>query len=184
MILRKWLFRIVLVAGATGLTVLVLYIFNPDRQAMTSPDHPVCLVNDSPEVDALIVRQRHMLPQEQKQIDRYLDDSRKIRDEIEHEKKSELVTDAQAKLKELNSHPERYIGDRIAFVNAMRSASCTMVPANSYGEFLDQREGARCGAGLFQTSDYIKVRITSGPAKGTVGWGCAPSDIVRTVAMP
>jgi hypothetical protein len=81
------------------------------------------------------------------------------------------------------AHPERYIPERVAFIDAMARARCVAVMPNSYCRIIERAE-AICSKVPVANPRYVKVHITSGPSKGSEGWGCLGDGIGLTVAMP
>jgi len=135
------------------------------RFSSITADRPVRLVLDSPEVRQLIARQEAFQPRERAEIDHF----KKDRDR-------ERTDDAAGPLRESLQHPERYIPERTAFLDAMAQAPGVIVPGKSYCRILARSE-AMCSRQPYYNPTYLKVRITSGPSKGQEGWACLGDDI-------
>jgi hypothetical protein len=133
-------------------------ILNPDLQEMTGTN--VRLILDSDEVQGLIAKQSSYAAREKIEVDRYFR--------------------APAAEREPD---EKYIPERVAFLNAMTQAVSVPVPANSYCRVLKQSDTI-CSRHPGQNPTYIKVRITRGPAKGQEGWGCEGDGLFRVIAWP
>jgi hypothetical protein len=137
---------------------LAYLIFNPDLQEMTGTN--VRLILDSDEVQGLIAKQSFFAAREKVEVDRYFRTPAADRESV-----------------------EKYIPERIAFLNAMAQAVSVPVPANSYCRVLKQSDTI-CGRYPDQNPTYIKVRIARGPAKGQEGWGCEGDGLFRVIAWP
>ena len=61
------------------------------------------------------------------------------------------------------------------FLEAMARAPGIIVPEKTYCRILTTSK-VHC-ASQFSTQVYLKVRITTGPYRGSEGWGCEGSDI-------
>jgi len=84
--------------------------------------------------------------------------------------------EALRQLRELGQHPDRYIPERIAFLDAMARAPGVTVSGESYCRIIN-RSKAMCDRHPGPNPTYFKVRISSGPSKGQEGWGCLGEDI-------
>jgi hypothetical protein len=155
--------RVLILAGMgvailiIGVMAYIVYrVFEPDHQLRTYEN--IRLVLDSEEVESLIAKQNSLARQDLAEVDRY----------------------ARLSSTERGSY-EQYIPERIAFLRAMAQAPSVPIPANSFCRLL-QDSNAICSPRPLNNPMYVKVRITSGPMKGHVGWGC--EGIVRTVIWP
>jgi hypothetical protein len=70
-----------------------------------------------------------------------------------------------------------------AFVDAMADSEGVEIPPGSYCRVLERSE-AICSKDPNQNPTYVKVLITTGGAKGQVGWGCLGDGITRLHAIP
>ena len=149
-----------------------LLLFNPNRAAITAARQQVRLVADSPEVRRLIAQQEAFSPQEKAEIDRFFADTASL----EQKWFRDANPEALRQLREFGQHPERYIPERAAFLDAMVQAPGVTVPGQSYCRIIN-RSNAMCDRHPGHNPTYFKVRITSGPSKGQEGWGCLGEDI-------
>jgi len=165
--------------------ILVLcYGCDPNHEARTDKFRDISLILDSEHVTKLILQQSAFASQDAKEVQQFLRDSESTLIELERQSKSGKVEPALLRrVTEAREHPERYIPERIAFLGFMRTASNTMVPPNSYCRILE-RSAAICSSIPQLNPYYVKVRITSGSAKGQEGWGCLGSDIYVTRMWP
>jgi hypothetical protein len=92
-----------------------------------------------------------------------------------------LVMDAQSFKQE--KKPGVKAPEQIAFVDAMLNQPSIEVPAGSYLRMLEQ-SGASCSKAPYQNARYVRVRVTTGGAKGEVGWGCWGVNLAGVNAMP
>jgi hypothetical protein len=136
---------------------------NPNRQIKTL-DRPVRLIDPSPAVDSLLAHQR-------------VQDEENERFWREPHSKEEGLNRVQ----EMLANPERYYPGRSTFLLTMAQQPGESIPAGSYLRLLETSR-VKCSKPFF-TTDFIKVRVTSGLLVGRVGWVCE-DDVFRTVAMP
>jgi hypothetical protein len=68
------------------------------------------------------------------------------------------------------------------FLEAMARAPGIIVPEKTYCRILTTSK-VHC-ASQFSTQVYLKVPITTGPYRGSEGWGCEGSDIAYANAFP
>ena len=146
-----------------AVTVCACDLLNPNRQLKTQ-DRLVRLIAPSPAVDSLLSRQRT----QDEEVERFW---------REPHSKDEGIRRVQ----ELQTNPERYYPGRSAFLLTMAQQPGESIPASSYLRLLESSE-VKCSKPLFTTT-FIKVRVTSGPLVGRVGWVCE-DDVFRTVTMP
>jgi hypothetical protein len=146
------------VAIVSFIGYLAYRILNPDLQEMTGSN--VRLILDSGEVQSLIAKESFFAAREKVEVDRYFRTPAAEREPV-----------------------EKYIPERIAFLNAMEQVVSVPVPANAYCRVLKQ-SNTICSRYPDQNPTYIKVRITRGPAKGQEGWGCEGDGLFRVVAWP
>ena len=150
----------------------LLLLLNPNRAAMTAARRQVRLVSDSPEVRRLIAEQEAFQLQEKTEIDRFHADSASL----EQKWFRDANLEALRQLRELGQHPDRYIPERIAFLDAMARAPGVTVSGESYCRIIN-RSKAMCDRHPGPNPTYFKVRISIRPSKGQEGWGCLGEDI-------
>jgi len=138
-------------------------LLNPNRQLKTQV-RPVSLIAPSPAVDGLLSQQRI----QDEGIERFWREP--------HGKEEGIK-----RVQELQRDSERYYPGRSNFLWAMARQPAEAIPASSYLRLLENSK-VKCSNPLFTTT-FIKVRVTSGPLVGRVGWVCE-DDVFRTVTMP
>ena len=164
--------------------VLLCYGCNPNHEARTDPFRNVTLVLDSEHVTKLISQQSSFESQDRLEVHDFMSESVSTLTELERQRKSGKIEPALLRrLTDEREHPERYIPERIAFLNAIARTPNKTIPPNSYCRIL-QRSAAICSRIPQDNPYYVKVRITSGPAKGQEGWGCLGNDIYVTHMWP
>lgn len=136
---------------------------NPNRQLKTQ-DRPVHLIALGPTVDNLLSHRR-------------IQDEEAERFWREPHSKEERIKRVQ----ELRTNPERYYPGHSNFLLNMAQQPAESIPASSYLRLLEN-SNVKCSNPLYTTT-FIKVRITSGPLAGRIGWVCE-DDVFRTVVMP
>ncbi len=148
---------------------------SPDREVVTSRAVPVCLIEDSDAVRRLIEQQDAIAAKDREEVRRFFDELGRLY------RRSDPA--ALAELRELSAHPEKFIPERIVFLNAIHSAKCTEVPESSYGRVLERSE-AICSSHPQENPRLMKIAITTGSSKGVVGWGCLGDGLAYSVTMP
>jgi hypothetical protein len=131
---------------------------------MQTKDRPSHLIATGPAVDRLLAVQRA----QEAQAARFWQEA--------HSKE-----ERRKRVEELLRNPERYYPGRGNFLFAMAEQPSESVPASSYLLVLEDSK-VKCGRPI-ETTDFVKVRVTSGLLDGRVGWACE-DDILRTVTMP
>jgi len=147
-------------------------LVDPDYQAITRDRGEVRLILDSERVQRLVSRQSANQARERTEVDRYLKEQARI-----------VQQNNRYGLEQLQKHPEVYIPERIAFLDAMALEPSVVVPPKSYCRVL-QRSAAVCTRRPQENPYFVKVRITSGKNAGQEGWGCLGDGIALTVAWP
>jgi hypothetical protein len=147
-------------------------LFDPDYQAITRDRGEVRLIRDSERVQRLISQQSADRSRERIEVDRYLEEQARI-----------LQQNNRHELEQLQKHPEVYIPERIAFLDAMALEPAIVVQPRSYCRVL-QRSTAVCTRRPQENPYFVKVRVTSGKDAGQEGWGCLGDGIGLTVAWP
>jgi hypothetical protein len=109
------------------------------------------------------------------------DRSKTVRIVLDSRQVRGLISDAERLNREKRAEGGR--SEQITFVDAMRNQPSIEIPPGSYCHILEQSE-ATCSKNPLQNPKYIKVRVTTGSAKGQIGWGCQGVDITREDAMP
>lgn len=137
-------------------------VLNPDRQIMTRIS--TRLIAPSPEVERLLSAQR---PEDMKVEQFY------------HEKHSEQ--EGINRIEQIQRNPESLYPGRKDFLMAMAKQPAESVPANTYLRLLEDSH-VKCSDPIC-TAKFIKVRVTSGPLDGHVGWVCQ-DQVFRTVVWP
>jgi hypothetical protein len=77
--------------------------------------------------------------------------------------------------------PETIYPGRNIFLSAMASQPAESAPANVYLRLLEDSR-VKCSNPMY-TTNFIRVRVTSGPLVNHVGWVCE-DDVFRTVVWP
>jgi hypothetical protein len=137
-------------------------MLNPNRQTVTRIS--TRLIAPSPDVDRLLSVQRV----QDTKVEQYW-----------HEKHSKQ--ESIAVVVQIEMDPESLYPGRKKFLSAMANQSAEQVPGNTYIRVLDD-SGVHCSSPLY-TTHFIKVRVTSGPLEGHIGWVCQ-DDVSGTVALP
>ncbi len=125
-------------------------LFDPDYRAITRDRGEVRLIRDSDRVQLLISQQSANQSRERTEVDRYLKEQARI-----------LQQNNRYELEQLQKHPEVYIPERIAFLDAMALEPTIVVPPKSYCRVL-QRSTAVCTRRPQENPYFVRVRITSG----------------------
>jgi hypothetical protein len=142
-------FASVLLLGIAGCRSL-----NPNYAYVSQRYSEVRLVNDSPEVRRLL-------------------DAGAAQDAATRRSFDDLTPDQQLELnKDLHSHPERHMADRRKLVEAMGDQPGFIVTGEQYFRVLEQSP-AGCASDPVTTSNYVRVRVSTGQAKGKEGWACS-----------
>jgi hypothetical protein len=82
------------------------------------------------------------------------------------------------RLADIMAHPDGYEQARGAFLAAMlRLPSAALDPGTYYEEI--ESSQAKCRNDAISTMVYVRVRILSGPLKGTAGWRCGGAEPVN-----
>ncbi len=166
-------------AIATLVTMTGCGWFNPNYAAITQRGRQVHLILDSVEVQRLVSKQSAFRLQERSEIDRFTRESIQRAEKLRHDQSDEALLQLRA----LEQHPELYIPEQLAFLDAMAKAPGVIVPGKSHCRIIAHSE-AICSRHPQQNPTYVKVRVTDGPSKGQIGWGCLGDGIQLNVAMP
>jgi len=159
------------------LSLIVVGCFlNPNYQMLTDRQKSVRLILDSAEVQHLISQQESFSSRERQEIVRYGQDIERLAPECMR------PGETCPRLEESERNREHYIPERVAFLDAMATKPCVLVPPNSYCRVV-QRSAAKCTKNPQYSSAFVKVRVSTGPSKGTEGWGCE-EDIFHAWPMP
>jgi hypothetical protein len=81
-------------------------------------------------------------------------------------------------VEQLRRNPEGIYPGRNVFLSAMAIQPAESVPARVYLRLLEDSH-VKCSNPLY-TTNFIKVRVSSGPLDGHIGWVCE-NDVFRTV---
>ena len=73
---------------------------------------------------------------------------------------------------DMEFHPERYMVERKNLIVAMAAEPGRPVPGKQGFRILEQSP-AGCANDPFTTSNYLRVRVLTGPSKGSEGWACS-----------
>ncbi len=161
------------IVGILFIATFVVFTFTccwlADKMAVVDA---ASLVLDSDEVRHLISQQSAFAPRESPEVNRYEAIEIPLLRDMERERTGNRSTaELSSRLEDLHDHPERYIPERIAFIEALARARTVTVPAGSYCKILEKSE-AICSRVPLYNPVYYKVVITSGPSRGQVGWTC------------
>ena len=137
-------------------------VLNPNRQIMTRIS--THLISPTPEIERLFSVQR-------------VADEKAERFWHEQHTKQEGLEQFEQTL----TNPEKLYPGRKDFLSAMARQPAEPVAANVYLRWLEDSR-VKCSNPL-NTTTFIKVRVTSGPLDGHVGWVCE-DDVFRTVVWP
>lgn len=153
-----------------ALTLLALGVNRMlDFRGKTSGADSIRLILDSPSVRELLARQEAVEERERRNVDQALQAG-----------VNGGRSNAGMVWQDIVLHPERYIPNRLAFIESMQLQPADSVVARfSSCRFLKQSR-ARCGRQPLYDSYYAKVRITSGPSTGKEGWSCMYEDVALT----
>jgi hypothetical protein len=167
--------------AALAVTLIGCDYLDPDREAITA--RPLQLTLASEDVGRLVAKQVGFASQEQAEVDRFHRDLSRLDLAIKRPATDGRPTAAAAiGRSELKAHPERYIPERTAFLNAMARLPSVLVPAGSHCRIVEMSE-AICSYQPTQNPKYVRVVVTSGPSKGLEGWGCLGDGIGLTRTM-
>ena len=145
--------------------ILVGCFLNPNYEMLTDRQRSVRLILDSAEVQNLISQQESFSLRERQEIIHYFQDIERLAPECMRPGES------CPRLEELERNREHCIPERVAFIDAMAKKPGVLAPPNSYCRVV-QRSGAKCTKNPEYSSAFVKVRVSTGPSKGTEGWGC------------
>jgi len=73
---------------------------------------------------------------------------------------------------EMGLHPERYMVERRKLLSEMARQPGVTVTGEQYFRIIEESP-AGCADDPVTTSNYLKVRATTGPSKGSEGWACS-----------
>lgn len=137
-------------------------VLNPNRQIETGI--ATRLITPGPDVQRLLSAQR-------------------VQDEEGERFWSEKHTQQEGteRVEQLRRNPDSIYPGRKQFLSAMAAQPAELVAANVYLRLLEESH-VKCN-NLLYTTTFIKVRVTSGPFDGHVGWVCE-DDVFRTVVWP
>ena len=121
---------------------------------VTRPGSVTKLVADSAEV-------RHLLAEA---ANRETETDR-LRRELPDQQLIQLTID-------MREHPERYMVERRKLLDTMGRQPGVFVTGEQYFRILEQSP-AGCADDPVTTSNYLRVRVTTGPSKGSEGWACS-----------
>ncbi|HVO98062.1 MAG TPA: hypothetical protein VMT15_08340 [Bryobacteraceae bacterium] len=131
---------------------------------MQTQDHLARLVIPSPAVDRLLSLERI----EEEKVELFWREPHTKQQGVE-------------RVQGLQKNPDRYNPGRRNFLSSMAQQPAESIPPSSYLRLLENSK-VKCSNPLYTTT-FIKVRVTSGPLVGRVGWVCE-DDVFRTVTMP
>jgi hypothetical protein len=126
-------------------------------------DRTTPLIAVSPEVDRLLSAQR-------------IQDAEVERSLVEGSKEERVK-----QIEEMMRNPVHYYPGRNNFLSAMAQQPAAAIPPSSYLRLLEDSK-IKCSKPIY-TTNFIKVRVTSGSLEGSVGWVCEDS-VFRTVPWP
>ena len=150
---------------------------NPNYEKVTDDTRSVRLISDSAEVQHLISQQESYGVREREEIARYTQEILRLAPECMRPGES------CPRLEELQKNEARYIPERVAFLDAMARQPGVLVPPSSYCRVV-KRSPAKCTKDPHYAPTFVKVRITTGPSKGTEGWGCEGDGVFTAWPMP
>jgi hypothetical protein len=137
--------------------------FNPNRQIRTQ-DTAVPLIAVSPEVDHILSAEKTRHAQASQRV--IIKGSK----EASFEQVEKFLWD-----------PELEYPGHGNFLAAMAQQPSLTIPPKSYLRILEDSK-AKCDNPRY-TTNFIKVRVTSGPLEGRIGWVCE-DYVYRTVVWP
>lgn len=126
---------------------------DPNYAAVSQPGSVSTLVSDSVQV-------RQLLADEARRDEQFSTSFLAL----STEKRSELMGD-------MMYHPDPFMTERRRFLSDMARQPGHAVPGQQYFRILEQSK-ARCANDPISTVYYNRVRVTTGPFKGTGGWVC------------
>jgi hypothetical protein len=129
-------------------------LFDPAYACITRPGSITKLVADSPEVRRLLT-DAATLEAEKLRSRRALPDPEQL----------QLTIDMRA-------HPEQYMAERRKLLETMAQQPGVLVTGEQYFRILEQSP-AGCADDPVTTSSYLRVRVSTGPSKGSEGWACS-----------
>ncbi len=161
-------------AVATLSLATVGFMLNPNYADVTDTG-PVRLILDSAEVQQLISQQESFGPKEREELDHYGQDLHRFGPECDRQPTGEACRRLE--------DGAQYIPERVAFLKQMGREPAVLVATKSYCRVL-KRSSAICRPSPIENPAFVKVRITTGPSKGTEGWGCEGVNVFGAWAMP
>ena len=84
-------------------------------------------------------------------------------------------------VRDMMAHPERYVGGRQAFFEALGRQPSVAIAAGTYCREIGGSK-ARCTGDALGSSTYVRLEVVSGPSRGIVGWTCAA--LMPTTELP
>ncbi len=127
---------------------------DPNFGCVTRPGSETKLVADSAEVRRLL---SEAASREEK--------TKRLRLQLPEDQFTKLRLDMEV-------HPERYMSERNALFAAMGRQPSVTVVGQQYFRCLEASP-AGCAKDPSTTSNYMRVRVTTGPSKGAEGWACS-----------
>ncbi len=154
-----------------------------DGEMVTDNTREIRLVIDSADVQRFIANQSALYSRDRMEAAFFSRRETSLLQELEQRKTVRDRSAIKNDLDELYKHPENYVPERIAFLDAMEQAPGFKVPPKTSCTIL-RRSEAICSRQPRSNSVYVKVGITSGALKGREGWGCEFDGIFRSVILP
>ena len=73
---------------------------------------------------------------------------------------------------DMRAHPKRYMAERSKLIETMAQQAGILVTGEQYFRILEESP-AGCADDPVTTSNYLRVRVSTGPSKGSEGWACS-----------
>jgi hypothetical protein len=84
------------------------------------------------------------------------------------------------RVRDMQTHPERYTAGRKQFLEALAQQPVVSLPKKTYLRDV-QESTAKCYDDPLSSPTFRKVRVVSGPFRGSEGWTCGPTKPVLEV---
>lgn len=152
-------------AGLFTLTVFILSALgcglNPNYRYVTRDNSTTKLVTESSEVRRLLAEGRTQ------------DEKRELQlREGTHDQQVQHVEDIEL-------HPDLYMVERRKLLSAMGRQPGVLVTGKQYFRVIEQSSVLCANDPITTGAEYVKVQVSTGPAKGIVGWACS-ADVQPT----
>jgi hypothetical protein len=106
------------------------------------------------------------------QVRRLLSEAANLEAE-KHRSRQALPDPQQVQLTiDMRAHPKRYMAERSKLIETMAQQAGILVTGEQYFRILEESP-AGCADDPVTTSNYLRVRVSTGPSKGSEGWACS-----------